>query len=404
MNFEVPHWGLCIFWLIWVGQSLWCMRNAYMFRRFMRGQGKREDGKQIVYEPSAAIIIPVKGADDRLLRNIHGVRSQAYPKYRVVFVVQSETDPAHAAIQAAMAEDGDESVPVELLVAGSAEVGGQKVHNLLRGLDAVRDDDEVVVFADADAVPDDQWLRRLITPLLKERVGVTTGYRWLIPEDDALASKVGSVINASVATLMGPDRYNHAWGGSMAIQRKTLEACNLREHWQGALSDDYQMTRAIKVLKLRVYFVGRCLVASPVRFTWGSLFEFGVRQYRITRVYSPGIWLIALFAMSLSVGGWLISAGALAMGIGWALPAMMLVSFFDTCRAKLRRSVVGEIFGRKVVDKLRGTLDFEKYSTTFWMMIHLLFILISSVGSKLTWSRITYHMPSRQGVKVISRG
>src|SRR6185295_15287221 len=65
--------------------------------------------------------------------------------------------------------------------------------------------------------------------------------------------------------------------------------------WQHALSDDYVLSYCVKnKAKSKVHFVAQCLVASDANFNWGSLFEFAARQYRITKVCAPFVWLTAI--------------------------------------------------------------------------------------------------------------
>jgi len=69
----------------------------------------------------------------------------------------------------------------------------------------------------------------------------------------------------------------------------------LHEAWQNALSDDYVLAHVVKkVQKKKIQFVPSCVVASDANFNWGSLFEFAVRQYRITKVCEPIVWLVAI--------------------------------------------------------------------------------------------------------------
>ncbi|NBC10395.1 MAG: hypothetical protein GVY24_01495, partial [Planctomycetes bacterium] len=271
---------------------------------------------------------------------------------------------------------------------------------------ALEDGDEVVVFADADAVPDGRWLGRMVWPLRKRSIGATTGYRWLVPTDGALASCLASALNAQVSTLLGPDRRNHAWGGSMGVARQTLEEADLVGHWRGALSDDYQFTRAIRGTGRRLYFVMRCLIASPASFTWRRLLEFGRRQYLITRVHAPGIWWIGLVGTSLYLGALGSVVGAAAWqcaGWGWGLVALGLVDVADHLRARRREAVVREVFGRATARRLDGALRLERHATPLVMAVHWLIMVSSAFGRTIRWAGVTYRLRGRQRVAVLGR-
>ena len=130
------------------------------------------------------------------------------------------------------------------------------------------------------------------------------------------------MLNAAVATLAGPKRRNHAWGGGMAIMHKKLIEFGVEQMWEGALSDDYQLSRAVNRSGFRIYFVPRCLVASPVSYTWRTLFSFARRQYLITRIHAPWLWLAAAGGPGLYLAGWITAMVALAGGIGALSGAM----------------------------------------------------------------------------------
>jgi cellulose synthase/poly-beta-1,6-N-acetylglucosamine synthase-like glycosyltransferase len=351
------------------------------------------------------VIVPVKGVDDRLEAHLQALRQQDYPRYRLVFVVESKEDPAYAVLERLVNEAGPQPAgtcqSIALYVAGRADRGGQKVHNLEHALRQLGEDDEAVAFADADAVPDEYWLGRLMQPLGKPDVGASTGYRWLVPQDERLSSRVGSVLNASVATLLGPARRNMVWGGSAAMLRSTLEEGDLESLWEGTLSDDCQMTRAVSRTGRRVYFVARCLVASPVSMTWGRLFEFGRRQYLIMRVHHPRVWLAGLFGTGLYVGGWISAIAALAGGVLWALPVMAVVYLGDRQRGRMRRQVVKEVFDQSTVRQLAGVDGLERWATPLWMAVHLLIVVSSAVGRRITWAGITYELRGPQDVRVV---
>lgn len=394
-------------WLVWVLQALWGWQNACKFRQLARSQGDRRDGRPMHYDPPVIVVVPVKGADEGLLDHLVGLTAQDYRQYRVACVVESTEDPAYPVLQDfAERYQPAHDAPcrsITVLVAGLAERGSQKVHNQLAALAQLDPADEVIVFADADAVAHPQWLRRLVIPLKKKHYGVTTGYRWLVPSDGHLASRLASVMNASVATLGGPKRWNLAWGGSMAIRRDVAEQVRLVDHWRGALSDDYQMTRAVRQAGLQVYFVARSMIPSPARFTWAGLLRFGRRQYMITRIYAPLIWLTALGGHALYTLGTVTALIALAMGHLAPLIPVALVYLCDYQRARTRRLAASLVFDESVTAALRPAFALDRWATPLWMAVHLGIVLSSTFGRTVRWAGITYFMRQRQDVRITSR-
>src|SRR5262249_43223151 len=128
--------------------------------------------------------------------------------------------------------------------------------------------------------------------------GATAGCPRVLPPNEgrdpaqSFASFLLSVWNASALSLLG-ERSGFAWGGSTAILRENFDQIGVKERWQGALSDDYVLTSAVRERGQRIKFVPQCLVASRSEVTVKDLLEFTTRQMRITRVYSPRVWRLA---------------------------------------------------------------------------------------------------------------
>jgi len=118
---------------------------------------------------------------------------------------------------------------------------------MLAGIDRLRPDDAVIIFADADIAPDMDWLARLIRVLGPRRVlDIASGYRWLEPTDDRWSTAFICVMNSSVATVPRRRLWTYAWGGSMALRRQTAEKLDLKTLWRGAVDDDLTLSRAVR--------------------------------------------------------------------------------------------------------------------------------------------------------------
>lgn len=130
--------------------------------------------------------------------------------YRLILVVDSVEDPAYPILQRESA--GYPQHPVQILVAGAThDRQSQKIHNQLHALQTIlpqTQPDDVLVFADSDAVPRPNWLMEMVVPVTYTQVvGMSTGYRWLVPQADpttgktTLWSHLASVMNSSVACI-----------------------------------------------------------------------------------------------------------------------------------------------------------------------------------------------------------
>jgi len=251
------------------------IRSARHIRTFRPGSD---------WQPRVLVICPCKGIDIGFRENATSILNQDYRNLRIVFVVESETDPAFAELQ---------KLAATVLVAGTSDIRGQKVHNLIHAVENAAFDAEVFAFCDSDARYPTDWISNLIPPLADKSVAVSTGYRWYMSEPGSTASLLRSIWNASVVTALGSHSRNFAWGGSMALRREVFDHIRVREFWDRAVSDDFAVTLAARAAKMRIVFVPMCLIPSYGGCTWPELLEFTTRQIIITRVYEPKLWRLA---------------------------------------------------------------------------------------------------------------
>ncbi|MCC6682191.1 MAG: hypothetical protein IT445_14920 [Phycisphaeraceae bacterium] len=406
---------LAILAMVWTAWAAAAILSAISVRKFAR---RYEHGQREVFEsfrPKAAVIVPFKGMDIDLEMAVDRLCNQEYPDYQLLCVVESADDPAYPLLQRELAKHAHRRS--QLLIAGpAARNEGQKVHNLIFAIEHLMktdDGEEVWAFADSDALPGTKWLAQLVGPLGQHWItGVTTGYRWFTaPGSGPLANRVwsslASVINSSIACFTGYDRYNHAWGGSMAMRRFTAIDGELLERLRGSLSDDYQITHLCRAVGLRIYFVPRCLVASSVDFNARSLFTFAQRQYVITRCYAPRLYYPALLLLSLHVLGPFTAAAALIGGLIagetglWILALIAMVTAFiaNQVRSSYRGRVVRNAFGPDMPGRLKLALRMDRWLTPLWMSAHLLLMLSGLLTRDIAWRGRRYRIHGPQQVE-----
>ncbi len=313
--------------IIWLG--LVSLRGGFRFASYVSSQLAQPLAD---FSPFVTVIVPCRGREPGLNENLAALFEQSYPGYEIVFVTDNEGDTSLGVIQDIIQAQSS-AITARILIAGAATDSGQKVHNLRAAVGQLDARTEVLVFVDSDARPGRNWLRSLVAPLADAELGAATGYRWFIPVNGGLASRLRSVWNASIASALGADRENNfCWGGSTAIRRETFVRLNIRERWQGTVSDDFTMTRVLGEANLPIHFVPACLVASAGDCTLGELLEFSNRQLKITRVYASHLWKpvllgSALFCLIFFGGVVLVTVRAL-LGLSFAIPLALLVIIF----------------------------------------------------------------------------
>src|ERR1043165_4796961 len=230
------------------------LRNGVRFIRYLQAELAKD---YVEYEPFVTVFLPLRGADHELEKNITALFAQTYANFEVIFVSDDANDSVWGVVDSARRSFNRKSGPtMQMVVAGRAHDCGQKVYNLSMAIEHADSESEVFAFVDSDARVAPHWLASLVAPLQDEAIGATTGYRWFVPARNNFASHLRSVWNASIASaLRDTEKSNFCWGGSTAIRRENFERSKVAEHWRGALSDDFAMTRALREVALPIKLV-----------------------------------------------------------------------------------------------------------------------------------------------------
>ena len=357
------------------------------------------------FAPFASVIVPCRGLERHLRENLGALFSQNYPKYEVIFAVDSETDEAVKIIEE-IAREGAKRALSKFVVAGKAIDSSQKVHNLREAVLRVADKSEIFVFVDSDARPDRNWLRNLVAPLENENVGCATGYRWFVSERGGFSSELRAVWNASIASALGANRKNNfCWGGSTSMRRETFEKLKIRENWRGTLSDDFAVTRAMKEANLPIHFAPQCLTATIEDCAFGELLEFTTRQMKITRVYAPHLWKASFIGSFLFITIFWSGVALLFFLYGWrfwlTLFFIIVIFALGAAKAWLRLTAV------KLVLK-----NFEKHlkrqliwQITLWTISPALYFyncFRALLSRKILWRGIEYNLSSPNSTEILS--
>jgi len=224
-----------------------------------------------------------------------------------------------------------------------------------------------------------------------------------------MATLALSAINAKIAQLLGDTIFNQAWGGSMAIRLGDFRRLGIEKIWAKTLSDDLSLSRAVKKAGMRVKYVPACLVASYEAVSWKELFEFGRRQFLITRISAPATWLFGLSGCLYSILGlW----GGAAMAVyadmvGSKNPALFVFVPILFLASQLTRAILRQKMAAKLLEKNRYRMKTAMIADILffwvWSILLLFFIISSSFGRTIIWRGIRYKLLSPTETMVISR-
>jgi Glycosyl transferase family 21 len=344
--------------------------------------------------PKIAILVAIKGVSETTRQFLDALCRQQYPAYRLVFALESRSDPSLSLITD-MQQRLAGRIGVDIVVAGQATQRAQKVHNLLGALCALRDDDGIVVFADADILPDESWLSQLIRPVANGQVAASSGYRWQLPTDGRWPSLIVAAIDLSIATAARSWRWNLCWGGSVAIDRAALNQIDLPTVWDRAASDDLTLSAALRARGLKINAPLHVLVPSPAAYGWTGLFRFARRQYLMARTYAPRHSLLAGWALFVPALAAAVAVRETLDGRWWSLYFIAGSFVLLQVRLRVRQRIADLLLPHASIAAARITIAFAQWA---WPMIHLVHLgafLSSFGGRRFTWAGINYRLHGR---------
>jgi cellulose synthase/poly-beta-1,6-N-acetylglucosamine synthase-like glycosyltransferase len=351
--------------------------------------------------PRVAVLVAVKGHNVQLDPFLRSLFDQDYPDYRVIFAVESEDDPAVAAIAPWRERLG---ARVALVAAGLSVDEGQKTTNLLAAVSRLQPTDEVILLADADIVTDRSWIRELIAPLTNGEADLVSGFTWVVASDRRPATFLLASIASALSTFPRLPFLNAAWGGSTALTRETFEKLGVAAAWRGTLSDDLQLTAIAQR--------GRCRIAAPPNVlprTLGQTSGFAAvtaqarRWYMLVRVYLPLTYVLMLLGATFIAAGWIVALAGAVSGSALALTAftgaLVCAAFRDAGRAIL----VARLWGRAGLRENLAFLVVEPLIAPVASVANAAFAWSALPMRRTTWAGITYELHGPQKVKVLAR-
>ena len=242
------------------------------------------------YSPKTCVIVPCKGTSDDFEENIKAICNQKYKDYFIIFVVDTTKDPAYTELQKTLHNTSN----VKIITADKLEGCSGKIAALLKGVESAGNV-EVYVFADSDIRPHRQWLRQLVAPLNKEKIGAATGFRWYFFHN--LQSLLLSTWNLASLLFLFHSSFNYAWGGSTAIKKQVFEKLNIESRWKQGFSDDLILTNSVKQAGFEIKFVPKCVVESFDDADIHTLFKWSTTQFTWVKWYYPSIWTISFIGL-----------------------------------------------------------------------------------------------------------
>lgn len=370
----------------------------YLSRYIKRTGSSIKRPLPMIYSPYMSIIFPCRGLEDNLEKNIRAVAEQDYVGFEVLIVTTG--DDESLPLIRRMAQEYSERIKV--VIAERAIASAQKLKNQLAAIEEISPESEGILFVDSDGQINKDFLHKMILPLREPGVGLVTGWRWYVPENNNFWSYVRSAWNAGAMPFLMDNKHNIAFGGAMAVKRDVFERSGCRESWNNALSDGLSLAQAVKNMGLEVKFVPQCIAVSRDSGTFREVLEWTNRQATISHVYMPEFWRFTAIAHTVSISVMIATAAvsAVVLGLWGTLGTFSLYLGMLGATAIVTLNTVSNVLNTNVRDITKSNYWRYLLAAPFANWLYGINIIRSMVTRKIVWRGIGYEMVSATETRV----
>jgi ceramide glucosyltransferase len=311
------------------GYLLLLLWAAYGFRQ----RNRQTHTRTAETLPPATMMKPLCGLEPRLEENLASFFVQDYPQFEILFGMRDRSDPALEVVQ--RLRKRYPHVPVKIVYSGEPDQPNAKVCTLREMF--AQASYEYVVISDSDVGVQDDYLQRVVAPLLDDETGlvmclyrgVPTGgiWSWL----EALGMSVEMTAGVVAASSIG--NIDFALGPTMATRRSVVESLGGIGVLASYCADDYVLGNMVANSGRKVvisenvidhYVVNRSFKGSMLhqaRWMLSTRFSIPVGHAASIMSFAMPFGVLAAIAGSLcghsSLGWWL---------LGWTLANRMVMS------------------------------------------------------------------------------
>ncbi len=380
--------------------SLWSLIQGFQWLAMSRRHAGQHSG---FFTPRVALLCPCKGIEPGLEENLNSLIAQDYPNYEIFFILARAEDAASTILKRVTTAS---AAPAHIVIAGRPQGCGEKVNNLRFAIDQLDASFNVVVFADSDGRPGRQWLTHLVAPLNDPRLGATTTFRWWLPIAGGFATALGAAWDASIVTMLGEHNRNFCWGGGTAMRLSVFDEAKVKDHWAGAVSDDWGITNALRAAGRQIQFVPECFVPTLHDADAKSLLNFTNRQITITRVYASKVWFAGAFSHFLYCAAIILGIAQIiqliSIGQLWLTTSLVLILIM------LLAAVKGTVRWIAVTDLLPAYKQkLQAYAWAWTLLAPLVPFLYainfatSAFSRRIKWRGIRYNLKSASQTEIV---
>ncbi len=264
------------------------LAGAILVERFRRRVGVQQAAAGPELElPPITVLKPLHGDEPMLEAALEGIVTQGYPRFQVVFGVQSAADPAIAVVQRLRRRFPDRDLCLVIDSTGHGE--NRKIGNLINMLPHAAHD--LLVISDSDIHVRPDYLLQVARSFADGTVGLVTTLYHGIPASPTLSRRFGAgQINHNflpgvlLSRLLGRQ---DCLGSTMALRRETLDAVGGLAMLSAHVADDSVLGKLVRGHG-RSIAIAPCLTATTIAEAGpADLFAHELRWGRTVRAVEP---------------------------------------------------------------------------------------------------------------------
>ncbi|MCU0711628.1 MAG: glycosyltransferase [Pirellula sp.] len=359
--------------------------------------------------PHTAVILSVRGESDSLRKCLDALQRLEYPSYEIHVIVDHEKDQSLRVINPWKANHQTTLIRIHHL-SDVSQFASLKTSAIRQCIPTLNDNVTAIAILDADTIVHKEWLRELVTPLLAEQSGASTGNRWYDCTEAKLGNQIRFLYNAWA--VPGMHFMNTVWGGSLGISQKVFTHPDFLDTLAKTPTEEIGVQEIRKKLGLQLAKQGNLFMAQSGDITIPNALGFITRQLVWTRlhyrewigvligpllIYAVTVCLTGSAAVSWYYGNWRAFTGATTLFLVYWIINWLLILYLN----------------RTVIDKL-SIRDHRVFPRSTWRS-HLAVFLMIPIGfvffvvallkaqfsSKIRWSGIEYKICPPHGIELI---